>query len=121
MSSEWTDELKAQIIKEYQAAEPTSENSMEIVKNLADEHEKPVNGVRMILSQANVYVKKAAATKAGGGDKPKRVSKQDSIDSLVETLEGLGLNVDESITEKLTGKAAIYFKDLFVKVTSNED
>ena len=39
---------------------------MEIVKDIADEFEESPNGVRMILTKAGVYVKKAPAS---GGSK----------------------------------------------------
>ena len=38
------------------------ENSMEIVKSIADELGESPNGVRMILTKAGVYVKKAPAS-----------------------------------------------------------
>jgi hypothetical protein len=40
---------------------PTPENSMEIVKAIAEEMGQSPNGVRMILTKAGVYVKKAPA------------------------------------------------------------
>jgi len=113
--SEWTDELKAEIIEKYQEAGPTPENSMDIVQDLADEYEKSVNGVRLILSKANVYIKKTPAAKTGkkaegsGGDTAsKRVPKKDSIDALAARIGELGGEVDSEILDKLTGKAAIY-------------
>ena len=45
----WTDEAKAQAVEMYTAEEPTPENSMEIVKMVADELGESPNGVRMIL------------------------------------------------------------------------
>jgi len=58
----WDDEKKALAVSMYETAEPTPENSMEIVKDLADELEESPNGVRMILSKAGVYIKKVAAS-----------------------------------------------------------
>ena len=65
----WDDEKKAAVIEAYEGADPTPENSMEIVKDLADEYEESPNGVRMILTKAGVYVKKtpAASSKSSGG------------------------------------------------------
>jgi len=36
----WTDESKAQAVEMYQEQEPTPETSMEVVKDIADEHAK---------------------------------------------------------------------------------
>ena len=44
---------------------------MEIVKDIADEFEESPNGVRMILTKAGVYVKKAPAS--GGATKARLV------------------------------------------------
>ena len=75
----WTDEAKAQAVEMYTAEEPTPENSMEIVKEIAAELGESPNGVRMILTRAGVYVKKTPATKStsgggggGGGDERAR-------------------------------------------------
>ena len=63
----WDDASKAQAVEMYEAEEPTPENSMEIVKSIAEEMGQSPNGVRMILTKAGVYVKKAPA--AGGSAK----------------------------------------------------
>jgi len=114
--SEWTPELKAELVAAYLDANPTPENSMEIVAELAKEYDKTVNGVRIILTQNEVYVKKAAgATKAaaGGGTagaaKAPRVSKADAIADLSSAIVDAGQEVDSEIVDKLTGKAAQYF------------
>ena len=109
--AEWTDELKAQVVEEYEAEKPVAENSIEIVNELAKKHGKTVNGTRMILSKAGVYVcgAKAKAVASSTGDKKPRVTKQDSIDALTELLEAQGVEVDDAVVGKLTGKAAIYF------------
>ena len=115
----WTDELKAKAIEMYVDANPTPANSMEIVKEIAEEIGESVNGVRMILTKAEVYVKKeAAATKPGtsatktDGTKAVRVSKTDAIDKLNAAITAAGKDVDAEITGKLTGKAAVYFADI---------
>jgi len=110
----WTDELKEQVVKMYQDADPTPETSTEIIKDIADEIEMSPNGVRMVLVQAQVYVKKEAnagskTTAKKEGDAPKRVSKESSIAELKAAIEAKGATVDEDILSKLTGKAAVYF------------
>lgn len=113
----WTDEQKTQAIAAYKAGEPTPENSTELIKQIADEMELSANGVRMVLVQAGVYVKKEAATGAttkgktptGTGDKAPRVSKEDQIAALKAAIEEKGAEVDDDILSKLTGKAAAYF------------
>jgi len=116
--SEWTDELKEKVVEEYTSREPTPENTMEIVAELADEYEKTVNGVRMILTKAGVYVKKAAVkgeSKAKEGTS-KRVNKAEAIDELKTVIANSGSTVDEDIVSRMTGKAAIYFKGVIEKV-----
>jgi hypothetical protein len=115
--SDWTEELKEQVIEDYEKADPTPENSMEIVQELAEKYEKTVNGIRMILSKAGVYVKKSPAPKAAGkkdATKPAttRVSKEASIKALTEVINSAGLDLEEEILSKLTGKAAVYFTEL---------
>jgi len=107
----WTDESKAQDVEMYTEAEPTPETSMEIVKDIADELGESPNGVRMILTKAGVYVKKAPATSSskssnGGGT---RVSKADAAQSLKDALSDAGQDIDDDIIDKLTGKASVYF------------
>tara|TARA_R110001632_G_scaffold97462_1_gene204006 strand:+ start:927 stop:1286 length:360 start_codon:yes stop_codon:yes gene_type:complete len=117
----WTDELKAEAVTLYEAAEPTPENSMEIVKDIADELDQSPNGVRMILTKAGVYVKKTPAAKAAstsGTTGGTRVSKAAAQEALIAAITDAGKTVDEEIVSKLTGKAAQYFTTLLV---SNED
>ena len=116
MSNTLDDVTKQNIINSYVEANPTPDNSMDIVRDIAEEYEKTPNGVRMILVGAGVYVKKAAtaasSSKADAGDKPKRVSKEDAINGLVSALEAKGKPVDMEIIGKLTGKAAMYFRSV---------
>ena len=114
----WTDELKAKAIQMYKDGEPTPENSTELIKDIADQLEQSPNGVRMVLVQAGVYVKKEAGTatsttKTGtakkDGEGSKRVSKEDQIAHLKAAIEARGAEVDDDILSKLTGKAAQYF------------
>lgn len=121
--SEWTDELKQEVIDKYLAADPTPANSTEIVKEIAEEMNQSPNGVRMILIGANVYVKKDASsgsgtktTKAGEkGEATKRVSKESQIAELKKAIEAKGAEIDEDILSKLTGKAAAYFTSVLTK------
>ena len=106
----WTDEAKQQAIELYTAEEPTPENSMEIVKEIAAELGESPNGVRMIFTKAGVYVRKTPAARTstgstGGG----RVSVADAQDKLTSTISDAGQEVDAAIISKLTGKAAVYF------------
>lgn len=117
--SQWTPELKAEVVSKYQAKNPTPENSTELIKEIAEEIEQSPNGVRMILMQAGVYVKKdASASPSKSGDKKpagegtKRVSKDDAIAQLKAVIENRGAAIDEDILSKLTGKAALYFVDV---------
>ena len=108
----WDDDKKAAVIAAYEEQTPTPENSMEIVKEIADEFDESPNGVRMILSKAGVYVKKTPAasgsgTSSGGGSS--RVSKAAAQEALVAALTDFGADIDNDIVEKLTGKAAQYF------------
>ena len=116
----WTDESKAEAVEMYTASEPTPDTSMEVVKEIADELGESPNGVRMILTRAGVYVKKTPASKStstgstGGG----RVSKADAQDALSAALSDAGMEVDESIISKLTGKAAVYLTGIVEKLNS---
>lgn len=110
----WSDELKQQAISMYQDAGPTPETSSEIIKSISEEMNQSPNGVRMILITAGVYVKKPEGSKSASkakpeGDKVPRVSKNDQIDALRAMISERGAEVDESVLEKLTGKAAAYF------------
>ena len=115
-NTQWTDELKQDVISKYEAAGPTPETSTEIIKDIAEEIEMSPNGVRMVLVQAGVYVKKEASAstskttaKSGGtGEGSKRVSKESAIAELKEAIEAKGAPVDDDILSKLTGKAAVY-------------
>lgn len=110
----WTPEQKAQVIAAYKAGNPTPENSTELIKQIAEDMDQSPNGVRMILVQAEVYVKKEAATggatkKEGAAEGTKRVSKESQIAGLKAAIEEIGATVDDEILDKLTGKAAAYF------------
>ena len=115
----WDEDKKGQAISMYTDREPTPENSMDIVSEIAEELGESPNGVRMILSKAGVYVKKEGGA-ASGGTKSKttkststRVSKEDAQAQLIAAIEAAGKEVDSDIVSKLTGKAALYFAGLF--------
>lgn len=109
----WTEDQKNEAIEAYKAGNPTPETSTEIIKEIAEKMEQSANGVRMVLVQAGVYVKKeAAASSSSKGEKAegtKRVSKESQIAELTKAIEAKGAEVDEEILSKLTGKAAAYF------------
>ena len=109
----WDDDKKAQAVEMYEGQAPTPETSMEIVAEIAEELEESPNGVRMILTKAGVYIKKAQANGNGGASSGgTRVSKQAAQDALIAAINDKGLDVDEDIISKLTGKAAQYFTGL---------
>ena len=109
----WDDDKKAQAVEMYEEQNPTPETSMEIVAEIADELGESPNGVRMILTKAGVYIKKAQANGNGGASSGgTRVSKQAAQDALIAAINDKGLDVDEDIISKLTGKAAQYFTGL---------
>jgi len=114
---EWTDELRMEVVEAYQAGEPTPQNSMDIVKQIAEEYDATPNAVRGVLSKADVYIKKEASRATGSGDKPKttRVSKADAQAKLTELITSLGKEADEDVINKLTGKAALYLVEVFTQ------
>ena len=113
----WTDEAKAQAVEMYTAEEPTPENSMEIVKMVAEELGESPNGVRMILTKAGVYVRKTPAAKSSGGSTGGgRVNVAAAQEELSAAISDMGEEPDAAIIGKLTGKAAKYFADLINKL-----
>ena len=118
--STWTPELKEKVKEMYLEGNPTPENSTELCKQIADEIDQSPNGVRLVLSQLGVYVKKDATSSAGKttakkeGEGTKRVSKDSQIEELKAVITARGAEIDDDILGKLTGKAAAYF----VKVLS---
>lgn len=113
--SGWSDELKQRVISMYLDYEPTPDNSMEMVKEVVkdlkeDGIDKTVNGVRMILSKADAYIKKTPAAKVEDKDKkPKKMSKADAVKNLRNAILDVGADVDDGIIGKMTGIAAEYF------------
>ena len=109
----WDDDKRAAVVEAYEKANPTPENSMEIVKQIADDMGESANGVRMVLTKAGVYVKKTeGAAKASGTPKAAtgtRVSKAGAQEAITAALRDAGQEIDEDVVSKLTGKAAMYF------------
>jgi len=122
MSTAWTKELKAEVVQAYQDSNPTPENSMDIVKKLAEEHEKTPNGIRMILTKADAYIKKAAAEPAAKkeGAASTRVNKTQAINDLAKIITDNGADIDQEILDKLTGKAAVYLAGIMTQLVAAE-
>ena len=115
--AEWTDEMKAELIEKYEAANPTPDTSTEIVAQLAEEFDVTPNGARSILVRANVYVKKTPSSGSSSSSSgEKKESKADSLQRLKNVIESQGAELDEAIIDKLTGKAAAYFADTITKI-----
>ena len=104
----WDDAKKAEAVDLYQLQVPTPETSMEIVKDVADSLGESPNGVRMILTRAGVYVKKSPTRSSSSNSTGGRVSKADAQNTLRDAIQDAGQEVDMSIIDKLTGKAAVY-------------
>lgn len=120
--AEWTDEKRKEIIELYRAANPTPETSIKIVEDLATEHGFTVNGIRMILMKAEVYVKKSTTATKTNGDKPAstRVNKAEAISNLSDLIAAEGIEVDDDILGKLTGKQAVYLAGVITQLTAEE-
>ena len=117
------EKLKLEIKEAYLEGEPTPDNTVELVASLADQFERSVNSIRMILmgmkneDGSSVYVKKEppkASEKKGGT----RVNKADALDALTKALESNDLEADEDIIKRMTGKAAIYFTEVIESLKS---
>lgn len=127
--SDWTpetkDELIARYVEEIEKFEEAErgQHSAQIVEQLADEFDKTKNGVRIILSKADVYVKKtptaksATASSSAGGTK--RVNKAQAIEELKTAIATIDEDlVDDEIVSKLTGKAAQYFTGVLTQAAA---
>ena len=111
----WDDTKKDLVIEAYQNANPTPETSVEIVKDIAEDHDESPNGVRMILTKAGVYIKKTSGAASNGNGTP-RVSKAQAQEELTAALTSVGQIADEDIISKLTGKAAKYFAGVITAI-----
>ena len=117
----WDDDKRAAVVEAYEKANPTPENSMEIVKQIADDMGESANGVRMVLTKAGVYIKKSESTTSKGASAPKaatgtRVSKAGAQDAITAALRDAGQEIDEDVVSKLTGKAAMYFATIIANL-----
>ena len=130
--SQWTPELKQEVIARYQEImgndfetdEDRANHSVDVVKQLATEYDKTVNGVRMILIKNDVYIKKPVAAKSTstGSTGGKRVNKAEAQKELRNAIETIDADlVDNDIIEKLTGKAAQYFTTVMLRLISSEE
>ena len=117
--STWTPEKRQKAIDLYESKGPTEENTMDLVKEVAEELEMSANGVRRILSAGGVYVTKApVSSKAEGAKKSTRVNKAEALSDLKAAIEKCGHALDEeahNIIDRLTGKAAVFFKSVISK------
>lgn len=117
----WTPEQKEEVVEAYTSRSPTPENTIEIIEELVEEFGKTKNGIRIILSKAGVYIKKAPVKKSNGSSGgSKRVNKKEALEKLTQLIEAKGCNVDEDIINKLTGKAANYIAEILETVEVSE-
>lgn len=117
----WDDDKRAAVVEAYEKANPTPENSMEIVKQIADDMGESANGVRMVLTKAGVYIKKSEGTASASSGAAKaatgtRVSKAGAQEAIMAALRDAGQEIDEDVVSKLTGKAAMYFANIITKL-----
>ncbi len=118
----WDDDKRAEVVAQYEGADPTPETSMEIVKEIADSVGESPNGVRMILTKAGVYIKKdTTSTTTANGSKGKRVSKVAAHAKLFAEITSAGQEPDMEIIGKMTGKAAEYLSDVISKIRQTSD
>jgi hypothetical protein len=130
--SKWTDELFEEMQAAYIAKmeeleeEDRPKHSAEIVAEIAEQYGFAVNSFRMKLSKAGSYIKKEAGStsKASSTEKAAgsttRVSKADAHNDLVAAFTDGGVavgDIDMSIIEKLTGKAAAHLSALVRQIT----
>lgn len=128
----WTEEKRNLVIaeyvdtmqNEYETDEERAASTMEVVAELAEKHGETVNGVRNVLTKADVYIRKQAATKAStasSGGTAKRINKADALQELQNTIGSIDPElVDAELISKLTGKVAAYFTGILVTVLSKE-
>lgn len=117
----WNDEIYAEMKQEYLsrmeglAEEDRPKHSSEVVAEIAEANGFTLNAFRLKLSKEGVYIKKGPATSASktseGGAKTggTRTSKAEAHKELIAAFTDGGVSaedVDMSIIDKLTGKAA---------------
>jgi hypothetical protein len=116
----WTDEQREEAVAAYMAAEPTAENSMEIVKVIAEDMDQSPNGVRAILSKDGCYIAKGKSP-SKAGTTTARVSKADSQAALTAAIEAAGQVPDDTIISKLTGKAAVHLAEVINSIVASSE
>lgn len=112
-----TDKLREEVTAAYVETmegyeeEERPKVTMEVVAGIAEEFSLTPNSVRVILTNAGVYIlkkiePKTASAGAGAGT---RVNKDSAHKALTAALEAIGVvDVDQEVVTKLTGKAAQY-------------
>jgi hypothetical protein len=125
----WTQEDKDLAVKlyteicenEHETDEQRAENATAIVSRVAEQIEKTLNGTRIQLSKAGVYIAqkpKASAAKAGAAKSAgTKLSKADQIQALKDNILAAtpeGTELDDTVLDKLTGKAAAHLAELFL-------
>ncbi|QHJ81696.1 MAG: hypothetical protein [Bacteriophage sp.] len=126
----WTDELFEEMSAAYTARMDELEesdrpkHSAEVVAELAETYGFTTNSFRMKLSQAGLYIKKdagkASATSEAKASGAGRASKADAHSELIAALKDGGVaddEIDMTIVDKLTGKAALHLSALIRKIT----
>jgi hypothetical protein len=125
----WTDEKRKLVVESYVATmetdystdEERASASVEVVKDLADEHGETPNGVRQMLSSAKVYIKaaavkpKAAAASTGTATRVNKAEAIQTLRDLISQSTDSPDNLDEDILCKMTGKAAQYFSGILLQ------
>lgn len=114
-----TEELKAEIVSEYETRmkefttpEEQAQNTVSVTTAIATEYGLSVNQVRTFAMKAGVYITKgkaaaAASTKAASTG-AKRVNKAEAHKALKDIIVASQQEVDDAIVESLSGKAAVY-------------
>lgn len=114
MIADWNNEtFTNELIKAYQDMQPTPESNSSILEALGNANDISPNSIRVFLTKKGVYVK----AEQPSADKPiatgsKRIPKEATITKLKGLIVAKGKEVDETVIDKLTGKAALYFIDL---------
>lgn len=119
----WDDDKRQKAVSLYEEAEPTAENTVEIVKQIAEELDESPNGVRAVLTKAGVYIKKTGGTSKSTGDSSSstggtRVTKAKAKEDLVAAINTIGGEVDDEIIDRMTGKAMQYFTGILSSVSN---
>lgn len=124
----WTDELKKEVaarytarMNEYATAQEKSAMSMSVCTEIANSLGVSANGVRLVLTDMQVYISKTAATAAAKAETPAksgRGSKQVALSALKEAIANIDPDlVNEELIDKLSGLQATYILQIINKVT----